>query len=178
MKKSLFFLSLLSMYSLHAEALEYPAPEKEFISYVQDAASEAVTVNNDMKLSVIKRKRDSSICKNLKHKGDFSHWYGKVKMIGATGEGLGKLAIEIENGITLHTWNNAFSDGDYETLIKPDSELFDRVSNLNVGDYVEFTGHPFKGRKACINETSLSLSGGLQEPEFLFAFTDVNKVSM
>jgi hypothetical protein len=74
----------------------------------------------------------------------------------------------------VQTWNNALSDIEDDTLIDPKSALFAKASALSVGQEVTFSGAFRPYTTDCIREGSLTLSGSITEPEFIFRFSDVS----
>src|SRR5471030_324390 len=149
-----------------------PANEQAFIAIVNAAIESSNSAKNDMQRGGIKAKRDDSICAKLKSR-KVKDWVGKVSKIDSNGDGKGVLAIELADKVEVKTWNNALSDISDKTLIEPRSALFQTASQLAEGDTVVFSGLFFKGGESCIEESSMSLRGGLEEPEFIFRFTDI-----
>ena len=102
-------------------------------------------------------------------------WIGKIKKLGANSEGKGVLAVSLNDFITLATWNNALSDLGSQTLIPPDSTLFQKVSSLQKGDMVIFSGSFFRSDVDGIEEQSMTLSGSMLSPEYVFRFESVER---
>ncbi|EAW0814231.1 TPA: hypothetical protein ACG1RV_002176 [Salmonella enterica subsp. enterica serovar Derby] len=127
-----------------------------------------------MQIGGIKALRDKEICNILQVKS-VSNWIGQVKKVSANSDGKGVLALSLPSGILIKTWNNSFSDTRYNTLMEPGTEIFNRASELSVGDVVYFSGTFFEDNDNCILESSLSLSGKVKEPEFIFRFSDIRK---
>lgn len=172
-KKALVFLTLI--FSVSAIASDIPEKERTFIDITTNAISENSSAKNDMQRGGVKVRRDDAICSSLK-KRTVNDWIGTVKKVDSNSDGKGVLEVEIAKDVTLKTWNNAFSDSSFDTLIDPRSKLFADASSLSVGDGVKFSGSFFKGRDACIKESSMSLRGGLEEPDFIFKFTQIKKI--
>ncbi|WJV61351.1 hypothetical protein PCO87_15750 [Pectobacteriaceae bacterium C52] len=168
-------LALLAILSFSSIAQDIPEKEKIFIDLTTSAMASSASAKNDMQRGGIKTKRDNGICKSLKSR-KVSGWTGIVKQVSANGDGKGVFAVEVAKDVILKTWNNALSDMYDHTLIDPSSKVFDKASNLQEGDRVTFSGEFFKGNGSCIKEGSIRLSGGLEEPEFIFKFSDVNKI--
>jgi TonB family protein len=73
------------------------------------------------------------------------------------------------------TWNNDISDMADNTLIDPGSPLFQTASSMKPGQTVQFSGHFFSGSEGeCLKEGSITLSGKLREPEFIFQFSSIS----
>lgn len=159
-----------------AIASQMPEQEEKFIEIVSSAISSAKGVDNDMKLGGIKAKRDKAVCATLSKDKKIKNWAGKVKTVSANSDGYGVLALEIAPDIELKTWNNAFSDSRHHTLIAPDSELFSVASDLKPGDTVSFSGRFIPSSKDCIVESSMTLYGKVNEPEYIFKFSGLKVV--
>lgn len=150
--------------------------EDAFINVVADAQRENKNAKNDMARGGIKSDRDDKIC-SIIGDGNIKNWHGQIDTLDANSDGNGVLGIKLADGITVKTWNNSLSDTDDNTLIDPHSSLFKSVSRMSVGDHISFSGQFVKDGGSCIKEGSLSLVGGLSEPEFIFKFSNVSKAS-
>lgn len=148
--------------------------ESAFVDVIEKAIIKSKSAKNDMQIGGIKALRDKEICNILQVKS-VSNWIGQVKKVSANSDGKGVLALSLPSGILIKTWNNSFSDTKYNTLMEPGTEIFNRASELSVGDVVYFSGTFFEDNDNCISESSLSLSGKVKEPEFIFRFSDIRK---
>ncbi|MGS5102124.1 hypothetical protein [Escherichia coli] len=148
--------------------------ESAFVDVIEKAIIKSKSAKNDMQIGGIKALRDKEICNILQVKS-VSNWIGQVKKVSANSDGKGVLALSLPSGILIKTWNNSFSDTKYNTLMEPGTEIFNRASELSVGDVVYFSGTFFEDNDDCISESSLSLSGKVKEPEFIFRFSDIRK---
>jgi hypothetical protein len=95
-------------------------------------------------------RRNKSLCK-IVGGGKVQGWTGKISTLDSNGDGFGVLAIEISDGAAVGTWNNALSDFEDDTLIKP-GNLLDKLSTLEEGQNVEFSGRFVKQSGACVND--------------------------
>lgn len=170
-------VGILAIGSAFAEDQKNRLPEKQksFLELTTSAIEASDGAKNDMQRGGIKTKRDDGICKKLKSR-KVEGWQGKVTKVDSNSDGKGVLSIELAPNVSVKTWNNALSDISYDTLIDPRSSLFEKASQLSEGDQVKFSGSFFRGDGSCIKESSMSLRGGLEEPEFIFKFTDVEKI--
>jgi hypothetical protein len=80
------------------------------------------------------------------------------------------LSVTLAPNVALRTEGDLQNEG---SKIQRGTGLFDAVSKLAAGQAVTFSGRFIKGKKTCLNETSLTTSGGMTDPAFLFAFTEV-----
>lgn len=102
-------------------------------------------------------------------------WIGTVEKVDSNSDGKGVLKIAIAEDISVRTWNNALSDMGSETLIEPGSPVFEAASAMKRGQRVAFSGTFFRGSDGdCLAESSLSLRGKLEEPEFIFRFSAIS----
>jgi hypothetical protein len=83
------------------------------------------------------------------------------------------LAISIGEKVEVQTWNNSVSDVVDHTLIEPGTLLHSTLAAMAVGQLVRFSGSFFPSEIGCIRETSMTLGGSMDEPEFLMRFRTV-----
>lgn len=152
--------------------LQYPQNQIALINATVDAMSKSKKADNDMQKGNALRERSNAICSTI---GSLfvKDWVGIISNIDSNSDGYGILSVEINNDISLKTWNNSVSDTFDNTLIRPGTKLFNTVSNLKRGQVIKFSGTFFADDQTCINESSLSLDGKLKEPEFIFRFSKV-----
>ncbi len=124
-----------------------------------------------MKLGSALSRRNKGLCKIVEN-GRVKHWSGKIATLDANGEGKGVVSIEIAEDVHVATWNNAFSDYEDHTLIEA-GQLFDKFLEHEEDDVVTFSGKLI-GNGSCVNDKRLSLKGKLDDPEFVFRFSDVS----
>ncbi len=94
---------------------------------------------NDMAKGAARPLRAKEICSALTGP-KVDRWTGKVVTLSSNGDGLGVLAIKMDDDVTIKTWNNAVSDVGDHTLINPGSPVFQKASTLKVGQRVAFSG--------------------------------------
>lgn len=150
----------------------YPDQEKSFIQVVEQAINSSKSSANEMQKGGVKADRTDALCSLLKNKS-VKNWVGKVYTVDSNSDGKGVLTIQLTRDISVKTWNNALSDISDNTLLTPRTPIFNAASNLKKGDYVTFSGRFISDTESCIRESSLGLSGGLEEPEFIFKFSDI-----
>jgi uncharacterized protein len=157
--------------------IQLPADEAALVRVVSDSQQESAAAENDMQRGGIKRKRDTAICSMMSSRS-VNDWIGTIETIDANSDGKGVLALSLAKDITVKTWNNDFSDMRDGTLIEPNTSLFRTVSSMKVGRTVRFSGHFFGGSEGdCLKEGSMTLSGKLRAPEFIFLFSNVSSLS-
>jgi len=169
---SILIISFIN--SVSAASASLPAQEENFINIISQAQSDAKNADNDMQKGGVKARRDKAICSLMANKS-VKNWVGKVRKISANSDGKGVLEITLAKGITVKTWNNDFSDMQSRTLLDPNSKLFQTASSLKKGESVTFSGTFLPGKDGeCIYEGSMSLSGKLRDPEFIFRFSGIS----
>jgi hypothetical protein len=126
----------------------------------------------------IKHRRDADIC-SLTQSLSVNDWVGTLQTVDANSDGKGVLKIAIAREIAVETWNNEISDGSDNTLIEPGTPLFQAASSMKPGQVVRFSGHFLSGSEGeCLKEGSITLSGKLREPEFIFQFSSISSFSL
>ena len=106
---------------------------------------------------------------------DFSNWNGKIEAIESVGDEYAYVSISICMNVTIKTWNNEFSDMFDKSLIHIDSELYERIIDLEKGNSVITSGSFTKSDTDYFQETSITDSGSLTEPEYLVKFSEIGK---
>jgi hypothetical protein len=153
-----------------------PMDEAEFIRDISTARSASSQAQNDMQRGGIKAERDVAICRAI---GSLriSNWIGTVKTVDSNSDGKGVLGIYLGENITITTWSNDFSDRDDRTLIEPSTDVFRAAEILKPGQAVSFSGSFIPHSGDCIEESSLTLSGKLGDPDFIFRFSGIGPYS-
>lgn len=149
--------------------------ERAFLRAVEAAQRQYATGGNDMQKGAARAQRADAIC-NLLRSMTMTNWAGKITRLTTNGDGNGVIAIEIGKGIAVKTWNNSLSDIGDRTLIDPRSPLFATLSMLQVGQLVQFSGSFFPNSTDCVRESSMTLQGSLEEPEYIFRFGSVTPI--
>lgn len=152
-----------------------PETQQQFLQIVTSAQKEARNAENDMQRGGIKAIRDQQLCSLMKSRS-ITGWIGTVKLVDANSDGKGVFSVKIAGDVRVKTWNNAFSDMSDKTMFEPGSAMFNTASSLKKGQMIRFSGSFLKGYRAdgdCLREASLSLSGKVQDPEFIFRFSSI-----
>lgn len=149
-----------------------PEAEAAMISAVQTAMTQTAQAANDMQIGGIRARRAQGICTAIKSL-QITSWIGRVTKVSANSDGKGVLTVELADNIVVKTWNNDLSDIGSKTLIEPTSALFQKASMLREGQSVRFSGSFIKGDVDCVRESSMTLKGSMEEPDFIFRFSDI-----
>ena len=154
-------------------ALVIPEGESQFISIVSAAQSQSRQVQNDMQRGGVKATRDSALCRQMAF-GVVSDWVGTVSKVDSNSDGKGVFYVNIAPDIGVKTWNNAISDIEDDTLIEPGSPVFNAASAMKPGQAIVFSGTFLRGSEGdCIKESSLTLQGKVESPDFIFRFSNI-----
>lgn len=153
-----------------------PTKQTEFISIINGARDAYSNAANEMLEGKVRVDRKQKLCKLL-NRGRVDGWIGTIHELGSSSEGKGTLAIEIDNeGIRIKTWSNDFSDIVDNSMINPNSTLFEMVSHMREGDRVMFSGGFYQSKEDCFREVSITQQGSVMDPEFLFRFSAVKAI--
>ena len=153
--------------------IQMHAVQEQFIAIVLKSIVDAKGAQNDMQKGGILSSRNNEICKILPSL-NVKNWIGTVKKVDSNSDGKGVLYVSIAKDVSVQTWNNALSDIFDKTLLEPNSAIFNKASNLKTGQKVQFDGNFFSDEEKCVQESSITLDGKLDEPEFVFKFHDIN----
>jgi hypothetical protein len=74
----------------------------------------------------------------------------------------------------IERFDRAYAAAEYHTLIDPEDPLFAKAVALKKSQRVQFSGSFFPNSTDCFREGSMTLGGSMDEPEFLFRFTDIS----
>ncbi|PTE15968.1 hypothetical protein [Pseudogemmobacter blasticus] len=164
----------LAFFAIPVLAQELPPQQAAFRDAIVTAREAFESAANDLAKGGTRPKRGKAICEAVPSRA-VKDWIGTVYELTTNGDGWGVFSVEMEGDIWLSTWNNAFSDAGSNTLIDPSSELFAALAELQEGQQVVFSGSFFKDPTDgdCFDEKSLSLSGSMDQPEFVFDFSAV-----
>ena len=152
-----------------------PAPQKEFVDTVLSYKADFRKAQNELQQSSVRTKRRQALA-GLGLGMAVENWVGKIKRMETTTEGHAVLAVTIGDNVEIHTWNNAFADMGVGTLISHESPLYDKLSEMARGQQIKFSGSFLPSEDDYYEELSLTIEGSMSQPEFLFKFSDVDKI--
>ncbi|NNM71905.1 hypothetical protein [Enterovirga aerilata] len=153
-----------------------PDTERALIAAVERGRAAYISGSNDMAKGASRPSRARDLC-TISGLQTATRWVGRISELSSNSEGRGVLAVEIAKDISLKTWNNSISDAGDRTLIEPDSLLYGKAVALSKGQYVAFSGTFLRSATDCIKESSLTISGSMTDPEFVFRFTDIGPIT-
>jgi hypothetical protein len=150
-----------------------PNKQASFLKIVERAALKAES-GNEFAVVKARKKRGRDICV-LMPALRATNWVGEVEDASTElGGDSGVLALQIADDIAVQTWNNSASDIGSNTLINPNSSLYEKLGNLSEGDKVTFSGR-FVRAPGCLEEQSLVDENGVLTPDFSFKFSSIKQ---
>lgn len=156
-------------------SVKIPTDQRAFNSAVEHFREAYDKASNDLAKGAQRPKRGKAICATLR-KRKAVNWTGFVTELTSNGDGYGVLTVKTGDKITVGTANNALSDIGSDTLIKPESPVLDQAAGLAVGQAVRFSGTFIADKVDCAKEMSVTLSGSMDEPAYLFRFSKVEPI--
>jgi hypothetical protein len=166
-----------SLSSKNKTEIKIPTIQKQMSESVVSFYSDYRSASNELKKSNVRRKRKEKL-KQIMKSLIIKNWIGKLDSLQTNSEGKAYISIKpIGADFEIKTWNNALSDIFSNTLIEANSKIYTNISELSEGDTVLFSGSFFSSDLDHIKETSMSESGAMTDPEFLFKFSSVIKYS-
>lgn len=154
---------------------QMPEDQRQFIAAIEKGRTVYANAGNEMAKGAARPLRAKDICSALPRM-TVKDWVGQISSLSSNSEGKGVLSIQIAKGVEVKTWNNALSDIGDKTLIDARSPVFDKVLTLKENQRVIFSGSFIKNPTDCVRESSMTLSGSIEEPEFIFKFSDLKPV--
>jgi hypothetical protein len=157
-----------------AVAGDMPQDQKQFIEIVEHFQS-AYTQGDSGIAKDARLQRAKAICAAIRTPG-VQNWTGTVFKVSSNRQGKGALEVTLSTHISVSTWNDSVADIGDNTLIDPKSPLLDQVVLLKKDQQVLFSGSFIPDPVDCFREISMTLSESMNEPEFLFRFSDIAPV--
>ena len=174
------------------EILEAMMPEiqQQFMNGLAEYAAKYQASPNAVQKYLLRQKRQQFLAEQLRDRV-FTEWIGRIRTLHTTGNGKAYLEIELaivppENAtenktaqkfrVTMGTWNNAYTDLDYDTLILPGTSLHSWLANFNEGQWVFFSGNSFAGDEDYLKEASPTETEAMLSPQFILKFELLDSV--
>ena len=174
------------------EILRAMIPENQQIimNALAEFAAQYKTSPNAVQKFFLRQKRQKFLREKLKN-FVVNEWIGRIQTLRTTENGKAYLVLELamappENSaenktvpefkVTMGTWNNAYTDLDYNTLILPGTPLHTWLANFNEGEWLVFSGSSFPGDEDYLKETSPTESEAMLSPQFILKFEFLDKI--
>jgi hypothetical protein len=156
-----------------AAAGDMPQDQKQFIEIVERFDRAYAQADRDIAKDATRLQRAKAICAAIRTPL-VQNWTGTVFKVSSNREGKGVLELTLSTHMRVTTWNDTIADIGDNTLIDPKSPLFDQAILLKKNQQVLFSGSFIPDSMDCFRETSMTLSESMDEPEFLFRFSDIS----
>jgi hypothetical protein len=153
-----------------------PPGQDALLVILQAARQQYAAGQNDMAKGAARPARARSICGSLTSQA-VSSWVGKVNSLSTNSEGKGVLKLEIGPDAYVKTYNNSLSDIGSKSLIEPNSQMYADAVKLSEGQIVAFSGNFLRSDTDCIEESSISIRGSIDKPEFIMVFKSISPVN-
>ena len=184
----------LSRTNLAPEILRGMIPEKQetIMNALAEFAAQYKASPNSVKKYLLRQKRQKFLAEQLTDLV-VSEWIGRIQTLHTTENGKAYLLLELailpqenteqilpipEFKVTMGTWNNAYTDLDYETLILPGTPLHTWLANFNEGEWLTFSGKSFVGNEDYLKEASPSETDAMLSPQFIIKFEFLDKLDI
>ena len=164
---------VLSESEINTTKVLKPENEIRFIGVVEKYAKSFRTTKNELQQSTLRDHRKQELSKiNTK----VVSWVGTINQLSTNSEGKAILSVRISPYTEIKTWNNALSGIMANTLIEKGTSLYKVLTTLSTGQKVKFSGSFFPSADDFIEETSMTIQGSMQNPEFLFKFESIELI--
>ncbi|MGY8697818.1 MAG: hypothetical protein ACKVIP_03995 [bacterium] len=180
--------------NLAPEILRAMIPEKQqtIMNALAEFASQYKASPNSVKKYLLRQKRQKFLAEQLKDLV-VSDWIGRIQTLHTTENGKAYLLLELailppentehnlpipEFRVTMGTWNNAYTDLDYKTLILPGTPLHTWLATFNEGEWLIFSGKSFVGNEDYLKEASPSETDAMLSPQFILKFELLDKLDI
>lgn len=156
-------------------SVDKPGAQTQFESVITNYVPTYKQAKNELQKSSLRTKRKSDIATSINN-FQIQNWVGTITGLSTNSEGKAILSVRINPHIEIKTWNNALSDIISKTLIDQNSQLYNQLMNIAVGQQIYFSGHFFNDDADYLQETSMTEEGAMVNPEFLLKFTNVTAI--
>jgi hypothetical protein len=148
-----------------------PSDETSFIGIVQKAhRAYSAAGSNELQAGSTRPARAKELCSTFRG-FKVSAWTGVVSQLSTNNDGHGVVVIDIADDVQIGTWNNSISDSFHHTMLDPESPLYRTALSLQKGAPVKFSGEFFRKDSDCFYESSITQSGSMTAPQFIFRFS-------
>jgi hypothetical protein len=158
--------------------LRLPKAEIALVEAVQDCSRRFVTAGDAGKRSSLRAERAAALKGILSSQRAFKGWIGTLADLSTTADGHAFVRIDMPGTkISVGTWGDPVSDKLDRTLIRPQSPLYRKLSDLGIGTLVSVSGRFVAASDDYIAESSLNEAGAMKTPTFIARFDDIRPFS-
>jgi len=166
-----------------------PEKQQKFMKNLEKFAFQYKTSPNSVEQFLLRQKRQKFLAGQIKDRV-FTEWIGRIKTLRTTKNGKAYLVIELADipsgeekksqitpvfRVTMGTWNNAYTDLDYDTLILPGTAMHNWLANFRLCEWVVFSGKSFAGEDF-LKEASPTQTDAMLSPQFILKFEYLDKI--
>ncbi|MEC7416658.1 MAG: hypothetical protein VX420_00405 [SAR324 cluster bacterium] len=160
-----------------------PVKQQQFQQAIAAFHQQWSDSQNPLEQFLIRKQRKEYLAKLLPDR-QFLEWVGVLTSLRATANGKAYLEITVADPQRVDaqvrprvgTWNNAYLDLDYGTLVFPGTELYDWLATFRVGEWVRFTGLAFPDDEDHLKEASTEAVDAMGAPLFITKFEYLERV--
>lgn len=162
-----------------------PKKQNQIMKRLLEFAKQYKTSPNSIKKFLLRQKRHNYLKEQLKN-FEVSEWIGRIKKLNTTENGKAYLLLELpilpqknhKFKVTMGTWNNAYTDLDYNTLIIPGTPMHKWLANFNEDEWLVFSGKSFAGKEDFLKEASPNEADAMLSPQFILKFEFIDKIDL
>lgn len=180
-----FLLAIVASFLPKNAGPQQPGDEASFLSTMKSFEDNFSTAGeNEVKQDQIRKQRRDALAQMMRQR-KVTGWLGTVEDVGTSENGNASLKVSLGNNVYVKTNNNMVSDGlqivlDPQlgpSMIKENSDLYKTLAGMKSSDTVIFSGSFYPDEKDFIQEISVTTSGSMDEPEFIFKFSSLQVVA-
>jgi hypothetical protein len=168
-----WIMLLMAGWCVAVAAGDTPQDQTQFIQIVERFGRAYMLADSDIAKTATRLQRAQVICDTLRTPV-VQNWKGTVFKVSSSREGKGILKLALSTDVWVTTSNDSISDLGNNTLIDPQSPLFDQAVLLKKNQQVLFSGSFIPESTDCFKDSSTTLSESMIKSEFLFRFSDVS----
>jgi RNA polymerase subunit RPABC4/transcription elongation factor Spt4 len=150
--------------------------QKKFIAIINKYMEKFSATKNELQQYMLREERKYELrSSNIQY--NILNWTGYIDSLETNFDGNAIISIRIDKNIAENTFNNAFTDIHFGTIINKNSQLYLQLSKLSRGQKVLFSGTFFPSDDDNFFESSVTISGSMRKPEFIFGFSAIHQIN-
>ncbi len=151
--------------------LNVPATQQKLMDLLaaQETAYFGTTQHEERE--ALATEQEQALCNEIGY--DIKDWVGTIESLKTVSGKSGAVEIKVSDKLTLMTWSGSVADGQDDSLIAPNSDLFKALTGLKAGDNVRFSGRIAPDRTRCYRYANLSSRGRKKEPKLIVLFSEI-----
>jgi len=173
---------LISSCSDSKKISPYPQDQEIFLKELTNFSNQYRNNENGAFRTQLRMKRSNWLKSYFQANKNLTNWTGWIKEINTSSvDNSIEIKLEFQGYyVTIQTTNNFISDNaspGQKTMIDFNSDFGKKIIGFNIGQKVRFSGNFFPDEyEDGITEMSITESGSMLDPEFLFFFSDINPI--